>query len=111
MGRTITGPAGPIQTTEAGHGPLVLLVHGFPETSIAWRRQLPALAAAGYHGIAVDLRGCGGSARPAETSEYAILGLVERSPRRDFGHVVGDGRRGRPRCQRERRRDGGVDPA
>jgi pimeloyl-ACP methyl ester carboxylesterase len=42
-------------------GPLVLLLHGFPEFWWAWRTQLPALAAAGYRAVAMDLRGYGGS--------------------------------------------------
>src|SRR5574340_319434 len=42
-------------------GPLVLLLHGFPELSRSWRHQLPALAAAGYRAVAPDLRGYGGS--------------------------------------------------
>ena len=48
---------------EAGppHGPLVLLLHGFPEFWWTWRDQLPALAAAGYRAVAMDLRGYGGS--------------------------------------------------
>ncbi len=44
-------------------GPLVLLLHGFPELSRSWRHQLPALAAAGYRAVAPDLRGYGGSER------------------------------------------------
>jgi pimeloyl-ACP methyl ester carboxylesterase len=42
---------------EAGHGPLVLLLHGFPESWYSWRHQLIALAAAGYHAVAPDQRG------------------------------------------------------
>ncbi len=42
-------------------GPLVLLLHGFPEFWWSWRAQLPALAAAGYRAVAMDLRGYGGS--------------------------------------------------
>ncbi len=49
---------------EAGAGPLVLLLHGFPEFWWAWRHQLPALADAGYHAVAMDLRGYGGSDKP-----------------------------------------------
>jgi pimeloyl-ACP methyl ester carboxylesterase len=45
---------------EAGSGPLVLLLHGFPELWYSWRHQLPALAGAGYHAIAPDLRGYSG---------------------------------------------------
>lgn len=44
--------------------PLVLLLHGFPEFWWAWRHQLPALAAAGYRAVAMDLRGYGGSDKP-----------------------------------------------
>jgi pimeloyl-ACP methyl ester carboxylesterase len=44
--------------------PLVLLLHGFPEFWWAWRHQLPALAAAGYRTVAMDLRGYGGSDKP-----------------------------------------------
>jgi pimeloyl-ACP methyl ester carboxylesterase len=44
-------------------GPLVLLLHGFPELSRSWRHQLPALAAAGYRAVAPDLRGYGRSGK------------------------------------------------
>jgi pimeloyl-ACP methyl ester carboxylesterase len=46
-------------------GPLVLLVHGWPEFWWSWRFQLPALGAAGYHAVAVDLPGYGRSDKPA----------------------------------------------
>lgn len=46
---------------EIGTGPLVLFLHGFPEFWWAWRHQLPAVAAAGYRAVAMDLRGYGGS--------------------------------------------------
>src|SRR5688572_12332115 len=46
---------------EMGEGPLVMLVHGFPEFWWSWRHQLPALAEAGYRAVAMDLRGYGGS--------------------------------------------------
>jgi pimeloyl-ACP methyl ester carboxylesterase len=49
---------------EAGAGPLVILLHGFPEFWWAWRHQLPALAEAGYHAVAMDLRGYGASDKP-----------------------------------------------
>lgn len=48
----------------AGDGPLVLFLHGFPEFWWAWRSQLPAMAAAGYRGAAMDLRGYGASDKP-----------------------------------------------
>lgn len=53
-----------IHVAETGGGPLVLLLHGFPEFWWAWRRQLTALGAAGYHAVAVDLRGYGDSDKP-----------------------------------------------
>lgn len=48
-----------LHVVERGDGPLVLLIHGFPETSYAWRHQLPALAGAGYRAAAFDVRGYG----------------------------------------------------
>ncbi|MBB0245182.1 alpha/beta fold hydrolase [Streptomyces alkaliphilus] len=48
---------------EMGEGPMVLLLHGFPQFWWTWRRQLPALAEAGYRAVAMDLRGVGGSDR------------------------------------------------
>jgi epoxide hydrolase 4 len=55
-----------MQALEAGpsHGPLVLLLHGFPELSESWREVLPVLGAAGFHAVAPDLRGYGGTDRP-----------------------------------------------
>jgi len=59
-----------------GEGPDVLLVHGFPDDHTVWRRQIPALVAAGYRVIAPDTRGCGESAMPAKVAEYSIDRLV-----------------------------------
>ncbi|MEU3349788.1 alpha/beta hydrolase [Streptomyces sp. NPDC006700] len=75
--RTIEAPAGRLHLVEQGTGPLVLLVHGFPESWYSWRRQLPALAAAGYRAVALDVRGYGRSSRPAATDAYRMLDLVE----------------------------------
>ncbi|MFD4661430.1 alpha/beta hydrolase [Kitasatospora sp. NPDC058444] len=75
--RTIGAPAGRLHLVEQGTGPLVLLVHGFPETWYSWRRQLPALAAAGYRAVALDVRGYGRSSKPAATDAYRMLDLVE----------------------------------
>ncbi len=61
---------------EAGAGPLVLLVHGWPEIAHSWRNQIPALAAAGYRAVAPDMRGYGESSAPADIAEYTILHLV-----------------------------------
>ena len=53
-------------------GPLVVLCHGFPELAYSWRHQVPALAAAGYHVLAPDMRGYGHSSRPEPVEAYAI---------------------------------------
>ena len=49
---------------EAGEGPLVVFLHGFPEFWFGWRRQLPALADAGFRAVAPDMRGYNVSSRP-----------------------------------------------
>jgi pimeloyl-ACP methyl ester carboxylesterase len=61
---------------EQGEGPLVVLLHGFPESWYSWRHQLPALAAAGYHVVAPDLRGYGQTDRPEAVAQYSQLHLV-----------------------------------
>jgi pimeloyl-ACP methyl ester carboxylesterase len=58
-------------------GDLVLLLHGFPETSYEWRAQLEALGAAGYRAVAPDQRGYARGARPAALEEYAVDRLVD----------------------------------
>src|SRR5690242_18773527 len=55
---------------EAGSGPLVVLLHGFPEFWYSWRDQIPALAAAGFRVVAPDMRGYNLSSRPAEVTAY-----------------------------------------
>lgn len=67
-----------LAVAEAGDpaGEPVILLHGFPEMSHSWRHQLPALAAAGYHAVAPDLRGYGGSDRPTSVDDYAAPKLV-----------------------------------
>jgi pimeloyl-ACP methyl ester carboxylesterase len=65
-----------LHVVEQGDGPLVLLVHGFPETAFSWRRQLPALAAAGYRAVALDVRGYGRSSKPAHIEAYRMTELV-----------------------------------
>jgi pimeloyl-ACP methyl ester carboxylesterase len=61
---------------EAGTGPLVLLLHGFPESWYSWRHQLIALAAAGWHAVAPDQRGYGRTDRPAGIDSYTMLHLA-----------------------------------
>lgn len=61
---------------QMGEGPPIILVHGFPELAFSWRHQIPALAAAGYHIIAPDMRGYGGSDKPALVADYTIQKLT-----------------------------------
>jgi pimeloyl-ACP methyl ester carboxylesterase len=61
---------------EQGEGPLVLLCHGFPESWYSWRHQLRALAEAGFHAVAPDMRGYGQTDCPAEVNQYSMLHLV-----------------------------------
>jgi pimeloyl-ACP methyl ester carboxylesterase len=66
---------------EAGEGPLVILLHGFPELWYSYRHQLEALAAAGYHAVAPDQRGYGQTDAPDDVRQYSLPHLV--------GDVVG----------------------
>ncbi len=61
-----------MRIAEAGSGPLVLLIHGWPESWYSWRHQLVGLANAGYHAVAPDMRGYGDTDSPADPSEYRI---------------------------------------
>ncbi|AXA94636.1 alpha/beta hydrolase [Massilia sp. YMA4] len=61
---------------EAGSGPAVILLHGFPGLAYTWRRQIPALAGAGYRVIVPDLRGYGQSDAPAAVEAYDIAHLT-----------------------------------
>jgi pimeloyl-ACP methyl ester carboxylesterase len=67
-----------LRVTEAGQrgAQVVVLVHGFPELAYSWRHQIGALAAAGYHVLAPDQRGYGGSSCPAAVSDYDIVALT-----------------------------------
>ncbi|GII93677.1 alpha/beta fold hydrolase [Sinosporangium siamense] len=58
---------------EAGEGPLVLLLHGFPQFWWTWRHQLESLPAAGYRAVAVDLRGYGASDKPPRGYDLPTL--------------------------------------
>jgi pimeloyl-ACP methyl ester carboxylesterase len=65
-----------LNIAEQGKGPLVLLCHGFPESWYSWRHQIEALAAAGFHAVAPDMRGYGKSDAPEAIDQYTILHLV-----------------------------------
>ena len=74
--RTIDSNGVKLRVAEMGEGPLVILVHGFPESWYSWRHQIPALAAAGYHVVAPDMRGYGKSDRPGPVEDYDIKHLT-----------------------------------
>jgi pimeloyl-ACP methyl ester carboxylesterase len=65
-----------IHIAEQGSGPLVLLCHGFPESWYSWRHQIQALAQAGFHAVAPDMRGYGLTDRPAEIERYTLFHLA-----------------------------------
>lgn len=65
-----------MRIAEQGDGPLVLLLHGWPESWYSWRHQIPALAAAGYHVVAPDMRGFGQSDAPEDVQSYDINHLT-----------------------------------
>ena len=65
-----------IHVAEVGDGPMVLFIHGFPESWYSWRYQLPAVAAAGYRAVAIDVRGYGSSEAPADVDAYRLIDLV-----------------------------------
>jgi pimeloyl-ACP methyl ester carboxylesterase len=65
-----------LHCAEAGEGPLVVLLHGFPEFWYSWRHQIAALARAGYRALAPDLRGYNESDKPAGVRAYRLANLV-----------------------------------
>jgi len=92
-----------MHTTMTGQGPPVLLLHGFPDTHIVWRKQVSVLAAAGYRVLAPDLRGYGRSDAPGGVHDYTleklrgdVLGLLDalkiekvRLVGHDWGGLIG----------------------
>ena len=74
--RTIRTNGVDLHVAEAGEGPLVLLLHGWPELWYSWRHQMPALAAAGYHAVAPDVRGYGQSDCPQPIEAYSMKTMV-----------------------------------
>ena len=65
-----------IHLVEQGEGPMVLLVHGFPESWYSWRHQMAPIAAAGFTAAAIDVRGYGGSDKPHPVEAYAMQHMV-----------------------------------
>ena len=65
-----------LNIAEQGEGPLVLMLHGFPESWYSWRHQFQPLADAGFHAVAPDMRGYGKSDKPADISAYNQVQVV-----------------------------------
>lgn len=59
-----------------GSGPLVVLVHGFPEGWHSWRHQIGPIADAGFTACAIDVRGYGGSSKPAAVADYSLAQIT-----------------------------------
>ncbi|GAA3730874.1 alpha/beta fold hydrolase [Salinactinospora qingdaonensis] len=95
--RTVSAAGTRFHIAEAGTGPLVLLLHGFPQFWWSWHHQLPALAEAGFRAVAMDLRGYGGSDKPPRGYDPITLasdaaGLVRALGEADatvVGHATG----------------------
>ena len=65
-----------MRVAEMGEGPLVILAHGWPESWYSWRHQITAIAAAGYHVVAPDMRGYGDTDAPEAVDDYNILHIA-----------------------------------
>src|SRR5437899_3366742 len=74
--RTISANGIEFFLREQGEGPLVVLCHGWPEFSYSWRHQIPAIAAAGFHVVAPDMRGFGRTTAPTDVGAYSIFDNV-----------------------------------
>lgn len=75
--------------------PLVLLLHGFPETWYSWRHQMKHLAAHGFHVVAPDLRGYGDSDSPLSPDSYTVfhiagdlIGLLDHYGHQQVGYPL-----------------------
>lgn len=65
-----------IRAVVQGSGPLVIMVHGFPESWYSWRHQIAPIAAAGFTACAIDVRGYGGSAKPPRVEDYSMENMI-----------------------------------
>lgn len=74
--RTIDAGKAKVRCAVEGEGPLVVLVHGFPESWFSWRHQMGPIAEAGFTACAIDVRGYGGSDKPREIAAYSMQELT-----------------------------------
>jgi pimeloyl-ACP methyl ester carboxylesterase len=75
--RTIKGAGIDLSVSVAGEGPLVTLMHGWPEQSFSWRHQVPALVAAGWRVATPDMRGYGRSGKPENPDAYTLNTIAQ----------------------------------
>lgn len=75
--KTVEIDSGPFPVLDHGEGPVVLLLHGFPDSRHLWRYQAPALADAGFRVIAPDLRGFGNAPKPEAVEAYALSNIID----------------------------------
>lgn len=64
-----------INTYIEGSGPLIIFIHGWPESWYSWRHQIKFFSSIGYTVASPDMRGYGGSSKPEEVSDYDVLKL------------------------------------
>uniref|UniRef100_A0A8C3JHF9 Epoxide hydrolase 2 n=1 Tax=Calidris pygmaea TaxID=425635 RepID=A0A8C3JHF9_9CHAR len=86
-------PGVQLHFVEMGHGPVVCLCHGFPESWLSWRYQIPALADAGFRVIALEMKGYGESTAPPDIEEYSQEQICKGIPQtvlvgHDWGGAV-----------------------
>ena len=74
--RMIDAGRATLRVAVEGKGPLVLMVHGFPESWYSWRHQIGPIAAAGFTAAAIDVRGYGGSDKPLPIAAYSMEELT-----------------------------------
>src|SRR6476469_2559425 len=74
--RTVNANGIHLHFVEQGEGPLVVMCHGFPESWYSWRHQLAALAEAGFHAVAPDMRGYGQTDSPEAIDQFTLFHLV-----------------------------------
>jgi len=94
--RTIETNGVKVRAAVAGSGPLVVMVHGFPESWYSWRHQIGPIAEAGFTACAIDVRGYGGSDKPPEVADYSlekitadVAGVIEALSEDGAGVLIG----------------------
>ena len=80
---TVRNGAVELSVRVAGEGPTLLLLHGWPDTGALWNEVVPDLVENGFRVAVPDLRGCGQSSKPTETSSYRMHHLVD-----DVLHII-----------------------